>query len=87
MTKRFGRPLPKFDEPGEAPPAGRVRQINLQREGRALEGAYAEASIEGSQIYEADMMYSKKTFAATLVWWTCVAFFWIMVIWLVQNTR
>jgi hypothetical protein len=85
MPKKFGRPAPtgERDAPGVRP----VRSITLPREGRALEGAYAEAAMVGAQLDEADEHYRRKSFAATLVWWTCICLFWIGVIWLVQNTR
>ncbi len=50
-----------------------------------MEGAYAEASMQGAQMHESDLAFSKKSFASTLVWWCVVILFWLAVIWVFQS--
>jgi hypothetical protein len=85
MPKSFGRPATIDDRARRPVDCVIVRDINLPREGHALEGVYAATSARnalGTAPYEGA---TKAAFSRALVWWTGVSLFWIGLAWLFLN--
>jgi hypothetical protein len=69
MTKRFGRPAPTDPKPA----TGAIRQINLPREGHALEGAYAEVAAVNAWRSETQQVSGNALILRYLFLWSVVA--------------
>ncbi len=82
MAKRIGKPSLRFDDvPSKTGP---VRQINLPREGSALEGVYAEFAAKSDLTTAPYEALQKENFNRSLVLWTIAAVFWLGIIYVLS---